>query len=535
LTSRVRCGSFVIAFTAILLVGGTKAKATPPDPRYFRYDQVVSLLANWEATYPDILHREVIGYTLVGHEPIWAARISDHASQREVEPALLFHAAQHANEANGTGAIMYQMRRLLEGYGQDPAITRMVDSLEVWFVPIVNVDGHRLAFSDGPDSARWRKTARDNNGDGFTIYPIDGVDPNRNWDWRWAEFDSTGYSSSDYKGPWPFSEPEVVALRDFILREAPVFVMDYHSPVTSSPPNIIWWPWRNTYQGIDGPDAPFFRPIGTELGRRTQTEIDTLYFNGASPTLYNLPKEQNWIYARTGICAFLMEISSHNWWEGAMVDTIAQRVGRGSFYLLERAKDGPGLTGTVRDADTGRPLIAEVRVLTAHNDSIGPHLTEARFGAFWRLLNAGFYTVVVTCPGYHSISEQVVLMRSGWVTRDYRLVVDPASALPDRNGPLVSDPGGARGCEPDPAVLAVLRLENPLRSGRDVHLTLSRPGEVSLDLLDVAGRRLLTVWSGALPAGTHSACVGRGLPAGAYWLRLQTAGQVTNRRVTIVR
>jgi carboxypeptidase T len=238
---RVACSALLSLGAWLATVSGVLGAG--PDPRYYRQDQIILQFEEWEATYPEIFHRESIGTTLVGHEPIWAVRISDHASRREPEASLLFHAAQHANEPNGTGAVMYMMRRLLEGYGHDPSLTALVDTLELWFVPILNIDGHRLAFRGAEGDTAWRKTARDNDGNGHPNWPADGVDTNRNWDWRWAEYDSSDIGSMMYKGPFPFSEPEVIALRDFILRERPVFIMDFHSPV-EDPGNLIWWPWR---------------------------------------------------------------------------------------------------------------------------------------------------------------------------------------------------------------------------------------------------------------------------------------------------
>lgn len=495
-----------------------------PDPRYYRYDTILETFTGWEAAYPEIFHREIIGYTLAGGEPIWAARISDHPAEREEEPSLLFHAAQHANEPNGTTAILHTMTRLLEGYGPDSLITRMVNSLEIWFVPVVNVDGHRLVF-EGEFNRAWRKTARDNDADGSITYPVDGVDPNRNWDWRWAEYDSVDYGSESYKGPYPFSEPEVVAIRDFILRERPVFIMDYHSPVHSDLGNYVWWPWFRVGSQEYSPDAPFYGPICTELGRRTLTENDTVFYNGSVAGLDILPKEQNWVYANTGACILLMEISMNNLWTGAMVDTIGARVGRGSLYLLERAIEGPGLTGRVRDQDTGLPITAEIRVTRAHDDSVGPRLTEGRFGRYWRLLNPGMYDVRVLGPGYYPVVRQVVVASEGWSEQDFWLEINPAAGLepapPEFSAEAVAPPR--------------LLWRNPLRPGQTVRLELAESADVSLDLLDVSGRRLRRLLEGRLTGGIHGVPAAFDLPGGVYLFRLQAGDRILTRKVVVTR
>ena len=399
----------------------TVASFAAPDPRYHDYDEVLAFFDDWAAEYPDIFHREVIGYTLVGEEPIWAARISDNAAISESEPGIMIKAAIHANEINGVNTIIYMMDRLLTRYGQQSYYTDMVDNIEMWFVPILNVDGTRMVFAGGDHWDWWRKSKRDNNGDEQYTYPIDGVDMNRNWDYRWAEYDSTQWESSRYKGPYPWSEPEVVAMRDFILQERPVFLMDLHSPDVPTIGRKIWWPWYDPNYGTYGPDRYIYAPICTTLGNRTESEQNGVYYDGDGPCYNQLPKEQCWAYANTGICAFLMEISRQYWWTGATIDTIAARTGRGLFYLMERTLSGPGLTGTVTDSLTGLPLVAEVRVQQVHDPDIGPRLTEADHGRYDRLLNAGSYTVTVSADGYWSQTESIYVSGSGWTELDFKL------------------------------------------------------------------------------------------------------------------
>lgn len=396
------------------------AERSGPDPRYYDYDEILEQFDTWEQEYPEIFHREIIGRSGQG-EPIWAARLSDNPSVREPEPSLLFHAAQHSNEPNGTNAILFMMERLLTRYGRDPTYTAMVDSLDIRFIPIVNVDGHRLVFSGAEGWESWRKTARDNNHNGRLDPAHDGVDMNRNWDYRWGEYDSLDYRSYAYKGPHPFSEPEVVALRDLILREMPVFVVDYHSPGKKTYPNMIFWPWFERGAREDGVDAPHYRAIAQGMASRCLTEIDTLHYNGDWYSYDTLPKEQCWVYRHTGICILLMEISTQFWWEGATVDTIAARVGRGSFYLMEHALAGPGVRGRVSDALTGRPMIAEIRVAEAHDEKIGPRRTDRRFGRYWRFLNPGTYTITAAADGYTSIARTIVVEDGRWTQLDFEL------------------------------------------------------------------------------------------------------------------
>jgi Zinc carboxypeptidase len=384
-----------------------------PDPRYHRIDAILARFDGWAADHVRIFNREIIGETH-GGEPIWAARISGGGNGDRARPSVLFHAAQHANEANGTNAILWMMERLLAGHGGDASITELVDGLDIWFVPIVNVDGHRRVFSGGPGWEEWRKNGRIPH----------GVDLNRNWDHRWDQDPSARPDSPNYKGPHPMSEPEVDALRDLILREMPVLVMDYHSPGKITAPNRIFWPWLERGTKTLGPDARAYRAIARDLAAHTQTETDGEFYDGDGYAYDTLPKEQCWVYRETGICILLMEISTRFWWEGPKVDEIAERVGRGSMRLLRRALTGPGLAVSVMEADTGRPLRASVRVDEFHDENIGPRLALRRHGTHWRFLPSGEeVTMTVSADEHASETRRVAIADSGWTIADFSLPV----------------------------------------------------------------------------------------------------------------
>ncbi len=505
-------GLFLAAGLGLVAVAGAQ-----PDPRYYSYDEVLSLFNQWAIQYPNIFHREIIGYTLVGNEPIWAAKISDNAAVHEAEARVVFHAAQHSNEANGVNAIVFMMSRLLTRYGQQSYYTQMVNNLEIWFVPVFNLDGYRMVFAGGYDWDWWRKTKRDNDGNGLYTFPEDGVDANRNWDFTWAEYDSSDYESSRYKGPYPFSEPEVVAIRDLILRERPVFVMDLHSPDLPGIGNKIWWCWLDPVTNLYGPDDDIYQPICQTLASRSQTETNGVYYNGNGASYNNTPKEQCWVYARTGICIFVMEISMQFWWTGAIVDTIAQRVGRGNFYLMERAQSGPGLTGVVTDALSGAPLQAEVVVAQVNDPDIGPRMSEAFHGQYWRLLVAGNYTVTFSAEDHYAQTRSVYVGASGWTTLNVQLQPDPAAVDPEEE-----------------RALRIVWADTPLRPGSSVHFRLERDADVSLRLLDVTGRTVRTLLDDHLAPGVRSIGLKPGLPSGGYLLLLRTDDARVAKKIVVV-
>ena len=79
----------------------------------------------------------------------------------------------------------------------------------------------------------------DNDGDGKTNEdPIGGVDPNRNYDSHWYRADSSPRSDA-YRGSYPWSEPEVRAVRDLVLEHGNILTgISYHSGT-----DMILHPW----------------------------------------------------------------------------------------------------------------------------------------------------------------------------------------------------------------------------------------------------------------------------------------------------
>jgi hypothetical protein len=83
--------------------------------------------------------------------------------------------------------------------------------LTLYIIPVANPDG----LAAGTDRTQGRLNAQ-------------RVDLNRNWDYQW-QMTATHGLRPVYAGPFPFSEPETRALRDFILERDIRTLIFYHS------------------------------------------------------------------------------------------------------------------------------------------------------------------------------------------------------------------------------------------------------------------------------------------------------------------
>jgi hypothetical protein len=242
-------------------------------------------LAAQVAAHRDIAELEVLGTTVNGVE-ITAVRVTKNPSRTKDgrRPATVYVGAQHAREWITPEMVRRLLDHVLDGYATDPTITRLVNTTELWFIPVANPDGYDWTFQEG--NRLWRKNLRDNDGDGV-ITGVDGVDLNRNMPTRWG-YDNEGSSpdpaSDTYRGPAPGSEPETQALDALFARITPEFLVNYHSAAQLLLHGIGWQvatpgPDDVLYEAMVGDDAtpavPDYDPdISAEL-YTTNGDTDT--------------------------------------------------------------------------------------------------------------------------------------------------------------------------------------------------------------------------------------------------------------------
>jgi len=185
---------------------------------YKTYAEHMAYLDTLAAVNPAIASTFLVGNSLEGRQ-IRGIRIG---SSDPNAPAFVMQGCQHAREWVSPMVCQFVADHLVRQYGSDPDVTRLVDDVAFYIIPVVNPDGY--VYTWGPDRL-WRKNRR-NNGNGTF-----GVDLNRNWSVGFGGEGSSGQGNSEtYRGTAAFSEPESAAVRDFVLglNNRAVF-LDIHS------------------------------------------------------------------------------------------------------------------------------------------------------------------------------------------------------------------------------------------------------------------------------------------------------------------
>ncbi|MEN3340756.1 MAG: hypothetical protein V7644_160 [Actinomycetota bacterium] len=241
-----------------------------PFDRFLGYEELTGLLHEWRDEHPGLVEVSSIGSSWEGRE-IWLVTVTNASSGPAAEkPAFLVEANIHSIEWTGSAGALHLLRRLVDGYGADERVTRLLDGRAFYVVPRLNPDGAEHALLQGrpirssvrpwpleeqPDGLRVRDVdgdrrvlqmrIRDENGawkphpeeprmmvprepdevggvyyrlfpegeienyDGVTVRvapPLEGLDLNRNFPYGW---ESEGIQRG--AGPYPTSEPEIRA------------------------------------------------------------------------------------------------------------------------------------------------------------------------------------------------------------------------------------------------------------------------------------------------------------------------------------
>jgi len=195
---------------------------------HLKVQEMINKLDSLRLQYPTLVSAKwSIGNTYE-NRPMWTVRVTKNPDNPTGRPEIWLNGVTHAREPLGMENVFYYIYWLVENYNIDPIATYILNNREIYWTPIINVDGYYYNETTNPNGGgSWRKNRNPTMGG-------PGVDLNRNFGtynfWNSTNAGSSTSPSSDtYRGPSPFSEPETQNFKAFFNSRNFKVGLDYHT------------------------------------------------------------------------------------------------------------------------------------------------------------------------------------------------------------------------------------------------------------------------------------------------------------------
>jgi hypothetical protein len=178
---RIHVLLFALVLALSLVPYGRAEEIAVDWTHYHNFAETVELMESYAKEYKDITKLYSIGKSVQGKD-LWCLEITNYASGApETKPGMYIDGNTHAGEVSGAEVSLYIIHHLLMGYGQDPLVTKLLDTRVFYIIPKINPDGsdeylrdprqppdpNLKKFDDDDDGLEDEDGADDLNGDGI--------------------------------------------------------------------------------------------------------------------------------------------------------------------------------------------------------------------------------------------------------------------------------------------------------------------------------------------------------------------------------
>ena len=366
-------------------------------PTYTEYTNMMQAFAD---SFPAICKLHRLGTLNSGRE-ILILQISDNVGQKENEPSFLYTSSMHGDELAGYILSLRLVDYILNGYGNNPRLTDLVNEIDIWINPLANPDG---AYSGGNQDV-WSATR----------YNANWVDLNRNY-------------PDPEDGPHPDGNPYQTETNIFLgLSDTVNFTIsaNMHGGV-----EVCNYPW-DTWSTLAADDN-WWEYVSHEYADSCQANSGNGYFNYLNDGITN---GYDWYEVNGGrqdymnyfrYCReFTLELSDNKTPDPNDLPELWDANYPSLLNYIEQSLFG--LRGIVTDSITGDPLNAKVEILNHDIDSSHVY-SNLPIGNYNRYLYQGNYDVTFSKSGYYPKTINTTILNNTSTIEDVQLV--PINSTP---------------------------------------------------------------------------------------------------------
>ncbi len=138
--------------------------------KYHTPDVIYHWYRKWADQYPDLIDFYEVDRSYEGR-PIYQMTLTNKKTGKHTDkPAAFFEGVRHSGEITSSESVLWLTQYLIENYGKDPEITKLIDTKTIYLRPINNPDGVNLYMHT---AQRNRSTVRPDDNDGDGLYDED--------------------------------------------------------------------------------------------------------------------------------------------------------------------------------------------------------------------------------------------------------------------------------------------------------------------------------------------------------------------------
>ncbi|XP_017293119.1 carboxypeptidase O-like [Kryptolebias marmoratus] len=204
----------LVGFSLLVLFSSERPATVEGVYDYYKYHPMSEIgvwMVQMKEDHPDLVTRVEYGTT---YEKRTISLLKIGLKTNAIKKIAWMDCGIHASEWIAPAFCQYFVNQILQSYKTDAKIRRMMENLDFYVTPVLNVDGYIYSWKDST-TRLWRKNRKPGPSTGCY-----GTDLDLNFDANWGNLGASFNCSSDtFCGTNPESESEVKAVADLVRKQ----------------------------------------------------------------------------------------------------------------------------------------------------------------------------------------------------------------------------------------------------------------------------------------------------------------------------